>query len=1157
MDVKFTSREYPFLPSDRSKAGYVNKREPQHQPLAFHRDRLRATGLVDAKGTPVHNPRTNVNVVTGAVFGMGWSYFRTGDRGFLPLMKGIVAKNRQALRDVGKASARLVIYHPWDLIEELPIWTDEDRLLLTNALLRGAAKSHERRAMHKQVREGAVQCMDENHGTHSAIRTLMGWQYFDKYYDIPAGKYWMRLAKACFDGQSSTFELAEDASGYLTFNPDNSMEYAIRSRDMAYFTRGVARHKARYIALACINNLGFLTGFGDSPGFVPVTGFNCLARAEWFYRDPKLCWIMLNAVPPNAGLRVFGRSIAVNVDVKPVRPDDWTGVIHFPVYKRTINKAESSKKYVWDPKEPVAPDLVNKIVFKQNWDRDGQYLLLDGVAGASYKGRRVGPMGHGHRDANTIPNFTALGRMWLMDHTYSGGVFQNHSGLFVTRDGSVDLTAGSGVARLRGMLELGELGVTLTSIGPCDRAIVWLKGKWFLVMDRVTADKAGEYFARCTFKTLGEHSVRGGELRLTQKGPMCRLITDGRGFPSFESRREQNEAGLRQWIRTAPPRPGYFRQDKLRTLKAGESIVFSTLIHPCKSEEEAKKVKLLPFGEGAVLVEFGDYPPALVRFAGPKDKAALVLGGGQAALEATSLVGGVVKTDGPCDMALDKGGLWIRTLQPRRVTLTPAAGSVRLLRQGPAVRTMDAPDATFPAGKPMALQTVGNASVFEAPAGCSYYQIREWAGDEQISRRRKKATQAALVAANAYAAATGKVSARKEVKGLTLDTVRLDMPVNVLRLADLDGDGKREWVCGGAKGLRVYRPTGERMWAFETKRPVRAVDVADADGDGRPEVAVGCDDHNVYLLDAKGRKRWDLKCPRSFGTLAGPPVVDWVRISDLEGDGKTEVIAGANRLHVLSADGKPKWEAYARRHRSGPIWGDFLLGEIADLDGDGRKEVLVVYDDSYPFLTIYDAAGKSVKFGRDRRYNDGPSHHRQYVWPTKALRAVDLLGGGKSRQIVLATMGYLSGFWPGRVGSACTAFSPKGSFVGMTVFQPDPKVGATLITAGEMTEVRCWSKWRLNKTKTGFPWPKHWARPLGENITGLVALRLPAPVGDVVLVGTARGNVYALDLKNGKTRALARINGAPVKTLVRDGDSALVVKSDGAVLRVRLAKSEN
>ena len=931
------------------------------------------------------------------------------------------------------------------------------------------------------------------------------------------------------------------------------MDYALRARDMTYFTRGVARRKARYIALACLNNLGFLTGFGDTPGLIPVIGFNVLARASWAYRDPRLCWIIRNVLPPNSGLRVFGRNIALNLDVTPTRPDGWTGVIHIPIYKRTLNKGESSKSYVWDPKEPVAPELFNKIVFKENWRRDGQYLLLDGAGASTYKGRRVGPMGHGHRDINTIINFTALDRMWLVDHTYSGGVFQNHSGVFVTRDGRQDCYPGSPVL-LRGLMDSPTLGLTCTTFGKWTRGIVWRKGRWFAVLDKIVADKDGEYFARATFKTLGEHTISGHELRLSQKGRFCRIVTDGRSALSVETRREQNHGAFAHWYRYAPPTPKYFKQDKLRRLKAGESLGFASVLYPYSNEGDADAVKLLPIDESQALVIDGD-TPALVALGGKQGPAlTVVTEGALLALGADSLGQGLFKTDGPCDVALEtkSGTLMLRTVEPRQVVLAGRLDAVLSLQSSGALATKDGDSAPIAKGRSVGVKTEGGKASFSVRPGTYVLALKGWDGFAALRRRNAAKLAAATANARGYAATAAKESRRTESRGLRLERVRLDMPINGLFLVDLDGDGVKEWLTPGPKGVRAYTAAGKRIWAFDTKQPVRALAVGDVNGDGRPEIAAGCDDHHVYLLSREGRKLWAFKCKPSFGSMATPPKVDRVWIEDLEGDGKPEVLAGANWFHVLDAKGKVKWENFARRHRdTGPIWGDFVVGDVVDLFGDGKKECVVIYDDSYPFMTIYRHDGKPVKSGRDRAYS-GPSRWRHYVWPPMAVKGIDLIGGKRAKQIAVPSKGFLLGYWPGQVGSASQAFAIKGSFIGMTVFQPDPSRGAALVTAGEMTEVRAWLDWRVHKKVHRFSWPRQWTRPLGENITAILAVRLAPATRDFVFAGTANGGVYVLDMQSGKIVAVTQTGGRAIRALVQDAESVLAAQEDGVVLRIRV-----
>jgi outer membrane protein assembly factor BamB len=279
--------------------------------------------------------------------------------------------------------------------------------------------------------------------------------------------------------------------------------------------------------------------------------------------------------------------------------------------------------------------------------------------------------------------------------------------------------------------------------------------------------------------------------------------------------------------------------------------------------------------------------------------------------------------------------------------------------------------------------------------------------------------------------------------------------------------------------------------------------------------------------------------------------VDKVWVADLENDGNMEVVAGANWLHVLDFRGKLKWEVYARRHRdTGPVWGDFVVGDVADLLGDGKLECAVVYDDSYPFMVVYDCQGRAVKQGRTHEYPP-PSSWRTYVWPAGALKAADLAGGRGVRQIAIAAKGYLGFYWPNRTVPKNVAAGFRGSYIGMSILQPDPKEAAKVFTAGEMTDVHAWQDWRVNsKHPHAFAWPRQWTRTLGENISAIKAVRHKSLGRDLVWVGTERGSVFALDAKDGTVGARVPRLGAPVRRLVPDADAVLAVFADGSIKRL-------
>ena len=380
----------------------------------------------------------------------------------------------------------------------------------------------EKRSVHEQVKQGFVQVVDENHGTSSAHMSFRAWQYFDKYYRLPDTAYWMGVARAIFAGQCASHQILEDASGYLNYCPTSTMFYAFAAQDLRFFDFGIARTTAEFAAQCCVNNLGLATGFGDSPSLVQPEFFELIGPAAWFYRDPKLTWVSREFLPPACGLRIFQKSLPVDLSVTPQEPTDWIGMKRFPIYKQALRKGEGSKEFVTCPKESVGDEWFNKIVFREGFKPEDQYLLLDGCGKfGSVPGYPDGPAGHMHDDVNTIINFTAQGRMWLVDHTYAERGIKDHSGLYIMRDGQVSYQVHE--ARLTAFAEGPKTSLCRTvfegfSGADWERTIIWRRGASFIVIDRAIAREPGRYVVRRSFRGLGDYDLKPDRLRLKQVG---------------------------------------------------------------------------------------------------------------------------------------------------------------------------------------------------------------------------------------------------------------------------------------------------------------------------------------------------------------------------------------------------------------------------------------------------------------------------------------------------------------------------------------------------------------------------------------------------------------------------------------------------------------
>jgi hypothetical protein len=189
----------------------------------------------------------------------------------------------------------------------------------------------------------------------------------------------------------------------------------------------------------------------------------------------------------------------------------------------------------------------------------------------------------------------------------------------------------------------------------------------------------------------------------------------------------------------------------------------------------------------------------------------------------------------------------------------------------------------------------------------------------------------------------------------------------VAHLDDDDGDG----VIGSrgdrpeilvptsdAGGMRIEAVRGDgtpfRIYDRALHEGLQEIAVADLDRDGRPEivaVAEVADRAVVVALSVDGRTIWQSE--NVFSGVGDPsgtaclPVV-----ADLEGDGRTEVLCDAVVLD--GATGATLW----RRPEDGLRWGTATVG---DLDLDGRSEVVfadgVYRSDGTPWWAIEPGEG--------------------------------------------------------------------------------------------------------------------------------------------------------------------------------------------------------
>jgi hypothetical protein len=173
--------------------------------------------------------------------------------------------------------------------------------------------------------------------------------------------------------------------------------------------------------------------------------------------------------------------------------------------------------------------------------------------------------------------------------------------------------------------------------------------------------------------------------------------------------------------------------------------------------------------------------------------------------------------------------------------------------------------------------------------------------------------------------------------------VAVDGVMNAVVAADLDGDGHTDLAVGTSGSLLVLLGKGDG--SFAPARPIAgvpsaaAIAAADLDGDRRIDLVVAHAGERVstVLLNAGGGAF------RRAGTV---PSAGKLRAADLDGDGISDLLVLGDALVVYRGKGDGTFEAAGAYGFGGS---DFA---VADLDGDGRPEVVVAAGGRSPFVSV-------------------------------------------------------------------------------------------------------------------------------------------------------------------------------------------------------------
>ena len=214
------------------------------------------------------------------------------------------------------------------------------------------------------------------------------------------------------------------------------------------------------------------------------------------------------------------------------------------------------------------------------------------------------------------------------------------------------------------------------------------------------------------------------------------------------------------------------------------------------------------------------------------------------------------------------------------------------------------------------------------------------------------------------------------------ETYPIDDGINLLHAADLDGDGLNDLIVVNNLRTKInllYNQTGKtnraaatparkleinelppdarfRIDSIPTDERIAVLAVADLNGDGRPDLVFYGDAKDLEIIYNQGTNGWS--DPKRWHIEDGHMDGNALVVGDLNGDGLPDIV-------LLGDNGSLYFLPQQPDHTFGepqkiPYSGTPKAVQIADVDGDGRKDLLLVdWDSPTPFrFRLQNAAGQ-------------------------------------------------------------------------------------------------------------------------------------------------------------------------------------------------------